>query len=57
MCTSDDTDCGLSCFSMSVGLIFMCTPLVTLTVAYLVSVCKLAWSLMCTLLETIAVLF
>ena len=44
-------------FSMWVGLVSMCTFLVTLTVAYLVSVCELAGSLICTLLVTMAVLF
>ena len=44
-------------FSMWVGLVLMCTLLVTLTEAYLVSVCELAGSLMCTLLVTMAVLF
>ena len=57
MHSSDDTDCGLSCSDSELSLFLMCAVLVTLTVAYLLSVCELAGSLMCTLLVTMAVLF
>ena len=53
--SSGDTNCGLSCFRKSVGLVLMCNFLVTLTVACLVSGSELALFWMCALLVTLTV--
>jgi hypothetical protein len=55
--SSGDTGCGLSCFSLLVGLFLMCTVIVTLTAACLVSGGELACFLMCTLLVTLTLAY